>query len=448
MKKFVDCNLPKSLESAISQMGLNELTPIQEKAFSPILSGRNVLGIAQTGTGKTLAYLVPLLKQWQFQGKDSPTIIILVPTRELVVQLVEVIEKLTQKIAIRTAGIYGGTNINTQKKAITQGVDLLVGTPGRMMDLALDGILRFDHVKKLVIDEFDEILGLGFKTQITAILTMMNSKEQSILFSATMTDTVDLMIESFFETPLEVSLAKSGTPLQSIDQKIFQAPNFLTKINLLKHLLNQNDTFKKILIFINHKQLSELVYEALIDIYPDKFDLLHSNKSQNYRLNALKKFQDETIIGLITTDVMARGLDIQHVSHVINLQLPDSPENYIHRIGRTARAGQKGEAISIVAPYEEQQLLEIELLMNLELPICPLEGSIEIEEKKLDFEKKHKKSANRTKKEVTKKGAAFHQKKQKNKKINLGGPGKRKPKKTKSRNRAVERKRAQKRKGK
>ena len=194
MSTFEQFNLPKSLQKAIDDIGLTTPTPIQEKSFSPIMSGRDVMGIAQTGTGKTLAYLLPLLKQWKFVPTDSARVVIIVPTRELVVQIVEVIESLTQYMSVRTLGIYGGVNINTQKKAVYEGIDILVGTPGRTMDLALDNVVRFDSLQKLVIDEFDEILNLGFRFQVTSLLSMMKNKRQNILFSATMTDEVDEML--------------------------------------------------------------------------------------------------------------------------------------------------------------------------------------------------------------------------------------------------------------
>lgn len=166
MKTFQDFDLPKSLQKAIDELGFIHPTPIQDKSFSVILSGRDMMGIAQTGTGKTFAYLLPILKQWKFQNTESPRIVILVPTRELVVQVVEEVEKLTQYMSVRSMGIYGGVNINTQRKELAQGIDILVGTPGRVMDLALDGVLRFDALQKLVIDEFDEILNLGLRKSI------------------------------------------------------------------------------------------------------------------------------------------------------------------------------------------------------------------------------------------------------------------------------------------
>lgn len=442
MKTFEDFDLPKSLQKAVEELGFTNPTPIQEKAFPVILSGRDMMGIAQTGTGKTFAYLLPILKQWKFQKTDSPRVLILVPTRELVVQVVEEVKKLTTYMSVRTLGIYGGVNINTQRKDLALGVDVLVGTPGRVMDLSLDGVLRFDVLQKLVIDEFDEILNLGFRVQLTSILSMIRSKRQNILFSATMTEDVDALLDEFFEFPEEVSLAPSGTPLEKIKQEVYHIPNFLTKINLLKHLLETDATTERVLLFVNNKRIVEVAFDALEEAFPGQFGVIHSNKTQNYRLQTMASFQNGDLRGLITTDVMARGLDISDITHVFNLQFPEVPEQYIHRIGRTGRADKEGIAISFVAPYEEEKQLAVEELMNQEIEFVPFPEQVTIEEKKLEFEKDKKRFKTIGKKiNVEEKGAAFHEKKDKNKKVNLGGPGKTKPRKTAPRNRGVEAKR-------
>lgn len=447
MKTFHDFDLPKSLQKAVDEIGLVTSTPIQEKAFSVILSGRDMMGIAQTGTGKTFAYLLPILKQWQFQQTDSPRVLVLVPTRELVVQVVEELEKLVQFMSVRVVGIYGGVNINTQKKAVAEGVDIVIGTPGRTMDLALDGVLRLDNLQKLVIDEFDEILNLGFRHQLTSILAMLKKKRQNILFSATMTEDVDEVLDDYFDFPEEVSLAPSGTPLEQIKQIGYHVPNFLTKVTLLKNLLLQDEEMNRILVFVNNKKLVDTTFELLDEDFPEQFGVIHSNKSQNYRLNTMASFQKGELRGLITTDIMARGLDISDITHVINLQFPDVEEQYIHRIGRTGRADKEGIAISLIAPNEEEAQIETELLMEQEIEILSLPENLEISEKKLDFEKDKRRFKTIGKKLKTEaKGDAFHEKKEKNNKVNLGGPGKRNPRKTKPRNRAVEAKRAAKRK--
>ena len=441
MNTFEQFNLPKSLQKAIDDLGLTTPTPIQEKSFSPIMSGRDVMGIAQTGTGKTLAYLLPLLKQWKFVPTDSARVVIIVPTRELVVQIVEVIESLTQYMSVRTLGIYGGVNINTQKKAVYEGIDILVGTPGRTMDLALDNVVRFDSLQKLVIDEFDEILNLGFRFQVTSLLSMMKNKRQNILFSATMTDEVDEMLEEYFELPEEITLAPSGTPIEKIVQLAYSTPNFLTKINLLNHILATDESTSRVLIFANNKKSVDLIANSIEENYPEQFGVIHSNKSQNYRLNTMAAFQAGELRGIVTTDVMARGLDISDVTHVINFEFTDIPEQYIHRIGRTGRADKSGIAISFISPKEEEIQIEAEILMEKEIQFVDFPEEVEVAERLLEFEKDKKKVKQLLKRVKQEGGAAFHEKAKKNQKVNLGGPSKTKPRKTESRNRGVERKR-------
>lgn len=427
MPNFSDFDLPKSLQRAIDGLGLTTPTPIQEKSMPVILSGRDVVGIAQTGTGKTYAYLLPILKQWRFLPTETPRVLILAPTRELVVQITAEVEKLTEFMSVRVLGVYGGVNINTQRTSVYQGVDILVGTPGRVMDLALDNIVRFDALQKLVIDEFDEILNLGFRAQITAILAMMSEKRQNILYSATMTDEVDAMIDDYFNFPEEVSLAPSGTPIEKIEQFYYKVPNFSTKLNLLINLLENKDDYHRILIFISNKRIADMVFEKIETTFPEQFGIIHSNKSQNYRLNTMAQFQNGEIRGIVTTDVMARGLDIRDISHVINLEFPEIPEQYIHRIGRTGRADASGIAISLVSPKEEELLIEAEMLMEKELIFVPL-PDIEVSDVILPFEKEKVKVKFLLKKPKMDGGDAFHEKKDKNKKVNLGGPGKRNPK--------------------
>lgn len=446
MTSFEPFQLPKSLQKAVDEMGLTQPTPIQQRAFSVILSGRDVMGIAQTGTGKTLAYLLPVLKQWKFMESETPRVVILAPTRELVVQIAEVVTQLTQYMSVRTLGVYGGVNINTQKKAVYEGVDILVGTPGRIMDLALDNVVRFDTLQKLIIDEFDEILNSGFRVQVTSILTMLRNKRQNILFSATMTDEVDEMLDEYFDFPEEVSLAPSGTPLEKIEQLAYQVPNFLTKINLLKHLLHEDESMERILVFANNKKTVDLIATAVETDFPEQFGVIHSNKSQNYRLNTMAAFQRGELRGIITTDVMARGLDISDITHVINFEFTDIPEQYIHRIGRTGRADKSGIALSFISPREEEIQIEAEMLMEKEITVLEFPEEVEVVNRLLEFEKDKKKVKFLLKRPKLTGGSAFQEKKDKNKKVNLGGPGKRTPRKSAPRNRAVERKRNEKRK--
>lgn len=428
MSTFEKFNLPKSLQKAVDELGFVTPTPIQEKSFSVIMSGRDMMGIAQTGTGKTFAYLLPLLKLYKFTNTNTPKIVILVPTRELVVQVVEEVEKLTTYMSVKTLGIYGGVNINTQKKAVYEGVDILVGTPGRTMDLALDAVVRFDETQKLVIDEFDEMLNLGFRPQLTSLLAMMKTKRQNILFSATMTDEVDDILNDYFDFPEEVTLAASGTPLEKITQITYNVPNFNTKVNLLKHLLQTDQSMNRVLVFVNNKKISDMLHTRIEEDFEGQFGVIHSNKSQNYRLSTMAEFQEGNLRGLITTDIMARGLDISDITHVINFELPELPELYMHRIGRTGRADATGTAISFVTPREEEFKIEVEVLMNLELDITDFPEEVEVSTKLIEPEKDKQPIKFLMKKVKLEGEGAFHEKSKKNKKVNLGGPSKTKKK--------------------
>ena len=449
MTTFEQFNLPKSVQKAIDDLGFVTPTPIQEKSFSVIMSGRDMMGIAQTGTGKTFAYLLPLLKLYKFTPTDTPKIVILVPTRELVVQVVEEVEKLTKYMSVRTLGIYGGVNINTQKKSVYQGIDILVGTPGRVMDLALDSVIRFDDTQKLVIDEFDEMLNLGFRVQLTSILAMMTrNKRQNILFSATMTDEVDAILNDFFDFPEEVTLAASGTPLENIKQLSYNVTNFNTKVNLLIHLLETDESMERILVFVNNKKISDLLHERIEEQFDGQFGVIHSNKSQNYRLSTMASFQDGELRGIITTDIMARGLDISNISHVINFEAPEMPELYMHRIGRTGRADATGTAISFITPREEDFKTEVEELMGQVLEIVEFPEVVEISSKLIEPEKDKQPIKFLLKKPKLDGEGAFHEKSKKNKKVNLGGPSKTKKKVSGSVNRNMLKTRDKKRKDK
>ena len=435
---FADFDLPEKILDVLADQNLFEPTPIQNKTLKPILSGRDVMGIAQTGTGKTLAYLLPILKSWKYNKNGNPTVVILVPTRELVVQVTEIVKNLTQNITARVIGIYGGVNIKTQKLLFNDGCDILVGTPGRIMDLAIDNAISLKEVQKLIVDEFDEMLNLGFKVQLANIFTMMREKRQNILFSATMTEAVDAVLEEYFANPMEISLAKSGTPLEKIEQIGYKVENFNTKINLLEHLLKTDSEFSKVLIFCNNKRHADLLYSKIEELFPDEFDVIHSNKSQNYRLNAMRAFENQKVRGLITTDIMARGLDISDITHVINFEIPEVQEQYIHRIGRTGRADKNGIAVSFITKKEETLLLDIEILMDKALLIKDFPTEVKINPVKIASEKDEivMKNANVIKLEEG--GGAFHEKKDKNKKENWGGPHARKLPKKIGANRAQE----------
>lgn len=434
--EFKDLKLTKQLQSALEEMGITTATPIQEKAIPVIMSGKDVVGIAQTGTGKTLAYLLPTIKDLKFSEQRTPRVLILVPTRELVVQVVEEINKLTEYISVRTLGVYGGTNINTQKQLVHDGCDILVATPGRLFDLAMTGILRFKTIQKLVIDECDEMLNLGFRPQLQSIIELLPAKRQNLLFSATMIEEVENIINNYFSSPLKVEASPTGTPLENISQRMFSVLNYNTKINFLIDLVADKDKFAKTLIFCGSKKFADKIHDTLEEKFPEEFGVIHSNKSQNYRLRMVQEFASGEKRGIVATDLVSRGLDIDKVTHVINFDLPESPENYMHRIGRTGRAEAKGNAISFFTEKEAVFKQHIEGLMKMTVETEEIPEHIEINKNLIPEEetivpgklipiKKLDDTA----------GPAFHEKKLKNQKENLGNSKKNKRlKKYKKRN--------------
>jgi len=423
MSTFQDLNLNTPLYNALDDLGFTQPTPIQEQAFNVVASGKDVVGIAQTGTGKTFAYMLPILKNLKFSKQDNPRILVLVPTRELVVQVVEEIEKLAKYINVRVLGVYGGVNINTQKMAVAQGLDIIVATPGRLYDLAVSRVLQLKSIQKVVIDEVDVMLDLGFRHQLMNIFDILPERRQNIMFSATMTQDVDELITDFFIAPERVSIAVSGTPLENISQCKYRVPNFYTKLNLLKHLLNDTETFNKVLIFVANKKMADRLFEALDETFHDELCVIHSNKTQNYRLRSIEQFREGFNRILVATDVMARGLDIDNVSHVINFDTPDFPENYMHRIGRTGRAEREGQALIFSTEKEQEALSNIETLMQMEIPLKEIPETVSISTELIEDEREVIKERNNPlrRKKDEEVGPAFHEKKDKNKKENLGG---------------------------
>ncbi len=418
---FESLNLSPPLRNALSDLGLTEPTPIQQNAFSVITSGRDVIGIAQTGTGKTYAYLLPILRQLKFSNQKDPRVLILVPTRELAIQVAGEIEKLAAYMTVRTMAVYGGVNINTQKLAVQAGLDIIVGTPGRLLDLVLSRYLLLSSVRQLVIDEVDEMLNLGFRVQLTGLLDRLPRRRQNLLFSATMTEDVDDLIELFFNGPVTIEVTRMGTPLEKIRQSAYRVPNFYTKLNLLEYLLATDGSMSKVLIFCASKRMADRVQERLEEQFPDQFSIIHSNKSQNFRINAVQKFEDGSLRGLITTDLLARGLDVTDVTHVINLDTPDTPEAYIHRIGRTGRADSEGASVTFVTEAEIPCQTAIETLMGKEIPLLPLPPDLVISDELTPEENQPEPMTNYLPSPSLKHSqGAFHEKKAKNQKVNLG----------------------------
>jgi ATP-dependent RNA helicase RhlE len=417
---FNDFNLNTPLLNALSDMGISKPTTIQQKAIPAVMSGTDLIGIAQTGTGKTLAYLLPCLRQWKFSKDRWPQILIVVPTRELVMQVANEVKKLTAYMNVKTVGVFGGANIKTQSQEVYNGLDVLVATPGRLFDIMMMGTLRLKTVKKLVIDEMDEMLNLGFRPQLVSILDALPQKRQNLMFSATLTEDVELFINDYFGVPKKIEAAPSGTPLEDISQSKYETPNYYTKVNLLKHLFKNEAEFTRVLVFTATKKLADQLFEQIESDYPEKIGVIHSNKAQNNRFNTVNKFQNGTYRILIATDIVARGIDVSEVSHVINFDVPEVPENYIHRIGRTGRADKKGNAISFVSDKEADYMERIQTLMNQQVDALEFPDDVEISTKltRDEMPQEQMKEIPIRRPKIDEPGPAFHEKKEKNKKVN------------------------------
>ncbi len=418
---FEELKLNIPLLDALADLGYKTPTTIQGRVFPVVMSGRDVCGIAQTGTGKTFAYLLPILRQWKYSKDRFAQVLIIVPTRELVVQVVESVKKLSAYLTLEVVGVYGGVPMKPQRTAVENGMDIVVATPGRLLDLVYDGSLRLKNVKKVVIDEMDEMFNLGFRTQLNNVLNLLPPKRQNLLFSATITDEVEAIINDYFNAPVMVEAAPTGTPLENINQIAYKVPNFYTKVNLLELLLNGDPDMTKVLVFAATKRLADELYEELEPKFPGATGVIHSNKEQNHRFNTVNQFQAGNYKFIIATDVIARGLDISEVTHVINFDTPDVPENYIHRIGRTGRADKKGIAITFITEREQEAQDRIEALMNYKIPISPLPENLVVSDVLTEDEKPKVRM-----KEVLIKlpkrdeaGPAFHEKSAKNKKVNV-----------------------------
>lgn len=418
--QFSDLNLNKSLINALNDLGYSEPTPIQAKAFSPIMSGKDIVGISQTGTGKTFAFLLPLLRLWKFTKSPHAQMMIIVPTRELVTQIVDAINSLTTYMNVQTVGVYGGTNMRPQLIAVEAGLDIIVGTPGRLVDIIRTGSLKTKGIKKVVIDEVDEMLNLGFRTQLRNLIDFLPEKRQHLMFSATLNEEVELVINEFTDYYTKIEAAPSGAALENIQQYGYEVPNFNTKANLLEYLLKNDESMQKVLVFVKTKKLSDVLYENISLKFEDKIGIIHSSKSQNNRFATVDKFQDGTYTCLIATDIIARGLDVSKVTHVINFDLTDTAEQFVHRIGRTGRSENEGIAIAFVNEDDKENLAEIESLMEINIPLRSLPEDVEVSEELIDLEKaKNFVPFNTNKISIVEpSGPAFHEKSAKNSKTN------------------------------
>ncbi len=411
-KTFEELKVSVSVRKALDEIGFSEPTPVQCLAIPVISSGVNMVGIAQTGTGKTAAYLLPLLTRLSKPEGNDPRCIVLVPTRELAVQAGEDVDELTLYSDLRHAAVFGGIGITKHIELLSAGVDILISTPGRLWDLYQANAVSFRKVRALVIDEADRMLDMGFIPQVRQLFEVIPSKRQNLLLSATFSDKVEEMAREFLDHYEKVEVAPSATPVEQVRQYAYKVPNFRTKLNLVRHLLEDETAYSRVVLFVKTKETADQIYKVIKRKTEGKMRILHSNKGQTSRLNAMRAFRNGEIRILITTDISARGMDASLVSHVINFDIPPRYEDYIHRIGRTARAGNKGTAITLVSPDEVWHLRKIEKMIRMNIPEIEIPGKVEIIETEFDERQKQKREIDRQRKiDDPSFQGAFHEKK-------------------------------------
>lgn len=378
---FEQFELNRQLLNAIADAGYTEPTPIQQKTIPLSLGNHDVLGIAQTGTGKTAAYLLPLLMKVKYAQGHNPRALILAPTRELVMQINEAISQLAKYTDLRHLALYGGLGPKAQIETLRQGVDILVATPGRLMDLYRSGEIVMKEIRTMVMDEADKMMDMGFMPQIRSILEVIPSKRQNLLFSATFGGRVERLSGEFLEAPIKIEVTPQASTADMVNQVLYEVPNFRTKINLLDFLVRK-DEFERVIIFARTKGTADNIYKFLARkvIDPTKIRVIHANKGQNTRINAMEAFREGTIKVLVSTDVAARGIDIIEVSHVINFDVPLIYEDYVHRIGRTGRANHTGEAITFMTMAEAYHVQKIERIIRMTIPREPIPRAVELTE--------------------------------------------------------------------
>ncbi|MDB5011686.1 MAG: rhlE 1, partial [Mucilaginibacter sp.] len=377
---FEDFNFNRQILNAIADAGYTEPTPIQQKAIPPILNGQDVMGIAQTGTGKTAAYVLPILMKLKYAQGDHARALVIAPTRELALQIEENIKTFAANTDLRVVVLYGGLGPKTQIEQINKGADVIVATPGRFMDVYLAGHIVTKTLQVLVLDEADKMMDMGFMPQINRILEVVPRKRQNLLFSATMSDKIHQLSANFLEFPTVIEVTPQATPAQTVQQKLYYVPNVKTKINLLKKLLDEEGNITKLMIFCKTRIAAEDVYKFLSRKFGEgQVKVMHANKGQNTRINSMNAFKNDEVKILVATDVASRGIDVSDVSHVINFDVPVVIEDYVHRIGRTGRALQSGEAITFCNPAEEYYIRKVEKLIKQTVPVFDIPADVFIE---------------------------------------------------------------------
>ncbi|MGY6561023.1 MAG: DEAD/DEAH box helicase [Luteibaculaceae bacterium] len=411
---FNQFNLKKQFLDAITDLGFENPTEIQEQAIPKALGGQNIVGIAQTGTGKSAAYLLPILQKLGYAQGEVPRALVLVPTRELVMQVTEMASDLAKYTNIRIIPLFGGSGKQKQRDLLATGTDLAIGTPGRVMELYFEQSLYVKKITTLVLDEADRMLDMGFYPQIRDLLEILPTKKQNLLFSATFPYKVENLTQSFMDNPIKLEITPQATPVETVEQVMYLVPNLKTKLNLIEHLLQDTEQLKKVIIFCKTKESAEALSRFLARRDFGEVRVLHANKGTNTRNNAITDFKEDEIRILVATDVAARGLDISMVTHVINLDTPVLYEDYVHRIGRTGRAKNLGKAITFVTKADVYHINKIQKLIKQTVSTLTLPSGVAIGDWLKGEEKKQLKEIDSQKrKENPEYQGAFHDTKKK-----------------------------------
>jgi ATP-dependent RNA helicase RhlE len=412
-KTWDDLKLSKQFVNALNEGGLTHPTLIQEKSIPLILGGQKVVGIAQTGTGKTAAYLLPVLYKFKFSQGTAPRGLILAPTKELVIQIANHARMLAKYTDLRVVELYGGVGPKQQLDILKAGSDLIIATPGRFLEIYQKSAIETKLIKTLVIDEADRMLDMNFVPQIRKIFEVLPPKRQDLLFSATYSERVERLAKEFIDFPVKVEVTPQASVTNQVKQTAYKTANFKTKLNLLQHLLVGED-FNRVMIFSRTRQTVINLAKFLSRMEIGALREMHSNKGQNARINALKDFKEGEVRLLISTDVSARGIDINKVSHVINFDVPVLYEDYVHRIGRTGRAFNTGVAITFVTPSDEYHIAKIEELIKEKIKVQSMPEGVSIEETPYEESQKIKREIDRQKmREDPSYRGAFHERKKK-----------------------------------
>lgn len=378
---FEELKVQRQFLNALEDLSISKPTEIQQKVIPLVHSGQDIIGIAPTGTGKTLSFVLPVLTKLKYAQGDQLRSIIFAPSKELVLQIHDDVINAAKYTDLRVASIYGGVGAKAQVEKINAGLDLLVATPGRFMDLYLKGDIDVKQVKTMILDEADKLMDMGFMPQLRKILEVVPRKRQNLLFSATFSPKVEELSFEFLDYPTKVEVAPQATTVETVEQFYVKTPNFRTKVNLIEHFLGLEE-FNRVIIFVNQKEVANGIFELLNKTFKKRVKVIHSNKGQNARINAINEFEGGDIDVLVTTDVSARGIDIDDVSHVINFEVPKVYIDYVHRVGRTGRAGKKGTAFTLVNKAEALHLKKVEEIIQQEISEFKIPTEVEVTETK------------------------------------------------------------------